>query len=778
MTRLGVSIFQELGLIYIMGSLVISYESFDLILMGEIMSRLNQRRYAPLPSFLDQDDGTSWTRIMLLQPGVSTAPIIVKTRVENIEACEPYEALSYVWGKANTVDRLIRDGAPMQIHQNLDVALRSIRFPDKARRLWVDAICIDQQNLDERANQVMIMRRIYERAARVVVWLGPHSPGVEEAFSLASQLAELRATIALHAAQDDPPVDDGARLSSAARIVSWLGSYSPGVKEAFTLASHLAELRSTVSLHATRDGTPRNNGRELSRTLVNDYIDPELPAWDHLAALFQREWWNRSWCVQEVVASSDCLARCEDIEMPMHDLLAASAFMRQRQEHIFSGSTLEFWDVVFQAKFQSERTSTTPGSIGGLLHLLASTREFGASDPRDKVFAFYGIADEGLAAEHARNSAVPNDDAGAPESLGGVISSWFGGVKAFLGIRNPEIVFDYSLSVVDVYRDAALFVIFNDRGRGLDLLSHVHHTRDVDEPLHGQCPTWVPRWFEPRALTPIGCDSWFAAGMMDLNYRKVKVRHDQNTKAFHRASSNLSSLEFLQRKYDIDHPPVRDSKSGDVLSRDGYRVDTVAKVTDIITADIKDRLAVKSLYHELFDTQLDSYETRAARYKDNSPLLNAFGVTLTACGYNRKNLSSRNKREELLVPVQTDFEAFMHAKYISDVEEGNHARVHSPEASFGDPSRFEDLAKRVCYNRRLYVTESGYLGLGPKFLQPGDVICVLQGGKIPFALRQRTGRWALVGEAYLNDLGILTGSTAWEASELEFASRIETFDIV
>jgi hypothetical protein len=61
--------------------------------------------------------------------------------------------------------------------------------------LWVDAIYINQPNLDERGTQVKIMRRIHEHAAYVIVWLGFISPCIEDAFSLASQLAEIRHAI-------------------------------------------------------------------------------------------------------------------------------------------------------------------------------------------------------------------------------------------------------------------------------------------------------------------------------------------------------------------------------------------------------------------------------------------------------------------------------------------------------------------------------------------------------------------------------------------------------
>ncbi|KAF5660278.1 heterokaryon incompatibility protein (het-6OR allele) [Fusarium heterosporum] len=60
------------------------------------------------------------------------------------------------------------------------------------------------------------------------------------------------------------------------------------------------------------------------------------------------------------------------------------------------------------------------------------------------------------------------------------------------------------------------------------------------------------------------------------------------------------------------------------------------------------------------------------------------------------------------------------------------------------------------FNRRFIVTETGYIGLGPPEVQPGDSICILLGGSVPYALRQNTdGTWCYMGESYVH--GIMDG---------------------
>lgn len=84
-----------------------------------------------------------------------------------------YEALSYVWGESSGNCTITLDGKKgVPVTDNLYAALRRLRRPDRRRVLWVDAVCIDQKNVEERNWQVQMMGRIYSNAARVVVWLG------------------------------------------------------------------------------------------------------------------------------------------------------------------------------------------------------------------------------------------------------------------------------------------------------------------------------------------------------------------------------------------------------------------------------------------------------------------------------------------------------------------------------------------------------------------------------------------------------------------------------
>ncbi|KAF2758466.1 HET-domain-containing protein [Pseudovirgaria hyperparasitica] len=87
-------------------------------------------------------------------------------------ALQPYEALSYTWGNAELVDEIEVNGKSLWITDNLHTALGYLRLPRQDRVLWIDAICINQTDLQERREQVERMGEIFRGATRVIFWLG------------------------------------------------------------------------------------------------------------------------------------------------------------------------------------------------------------------------------------------------------------------------------------------------------------------------------------------------------------------------------------------------------------------------------------------------------------------------------------------------------------------------------------------------------------------------------------------------------------------------------
>ncbi|KAH8669680.1 heterokaryon incompatibility protein-domain-containing protein [Tricladium varicosporioides] len=85
-----------------------------------------------------------------------------------------FEAVSYVWGNAKRSKSLaLPKEQQLPITESVSEALRFLVQAQKTGYLWIDQICIDQQNIAERGYQVEMMGNIYTRANRVIVWLGP-----------------------------------------------------------------------------------------------------------------------------------------------------------------------------------------------------------------------------------------------------------------------------------------------------------------------------------------------------------------------------------------------------------------------------------------------------------------------------------------------------------------------------------------------------------------------------------------------------------------------------
>lgn len=114
-------------------------------------------------------------RLAVLAPGDYDDAIVIELHIKKLsrDISTEYDALSYAWGQEMCPNRAVLNGKLISIGENLDCALRHLRHRNRKRKLWVDALCIDQINTLERNSQVQLMDRIYSTAHRVIIWLGP-----------------------------------------------------------------------------------------------------------------------------------------------------------------------------------------------------------------------------------------------------------------------------------------------------------------------------------------------------------------------------------------------------------------------------------------------------------------------------------------------------------------------------------------------------------------------------------------------------------------------------
>jgi hypothetical protein len=279
-------------------------------------------------------------RVMTLLPGDFESPIIVslsKTALADMSTLTPsLEALSYTWGPLNKRRDIIVKGnnnETLSITENLAQALKYLRHDTESRLLWIDAICINQLDLEERGRQVRLMAKIYSRARRVLLWVGPKSEDSDLAMDYISIIAS-RIKVNWETTQLYPITDE----------------------------SHWAD------------------------------HDVPLPLSDiEYAALFRfycRSWFKRLWVWQEVHLAADALLLCGDRSIRWEDVRSGVLCMGLKPRP----GTVE-WPAP-EAAFSMCVVVVEENQP--LISLLHKTKEAICSDPRDRIYALLSFLDQAI----------------------------------------------------------------------------------------------------------------------------------------------------------------------------------------------------------------------------------------------------------------------------------------------------------------------------------------------------------------------------------------------
>lgn len=124
------------------------------------------------PAFQYQPLSGRKIRILHLAPGQPGDEFVGDLLIGDLndENCE-YDALSYMWGSPEPTATIRIGHQVLPIARNLTEALQRLRYPDKTLVIWIDAICINQNDDVEKATQVPLMRRLYSNANIVRIWI-------------------------------------------------------------------------------------------------------------------------------------------------------------------------------------------------------------------------------------------------------------------------------------------------------------------------------------------------------------------------------------------------------------------------------------------------------------------------------------------------------------------------------------------------------------------------------------------------------------------------------
>jgi hypothetical protein len=314
-----------------------------------------QSKAISLPHVYRTLSGDSEIRLVSLLPSnVFEAPIDCRLEHAIIGSCKPYEALSYVWGEPHFTESITLDGHNFMITPKLATALRYLRLRRKERVLWIDAICINQQDLAERQEQVGYMRSIYSSCSSDIVWLGPGSYDRRRGG------------------------DKYSKGMKAVRRLAALAGKPGGVGAGWVNIRSCANLRHTQSL--------------IEELLRRNAV------------------WKRVWIMQEISCSPKVFL------MNGHDTLDWS--MVENIAHggdyytdldAFHGSFSHTsnlsvqWTLMFgTAKMVTNQREVTAKILRGedsLLDVLARFKHTQATDPRDKIYGLLGLVKDTIGVE-------------------------------------------------------------------------------------------------------------------------------------------------------------------------------------------------------------------------------------------------------------------------------------------------------------------------------------------------------------------------------------------
>ncbi|KAI1277316.1 heterokaryon incompatibility protein-domain-containing protein [Xylaria sp. FL0933] len=277
---------------------------------------------------------------------------LVEHRLSDDTPAQGYTALSYAWGDVKGAHMIFIGDRPLTIGHNLITALRDLRWKDRPIRLWVDALCINQEDVSERNHQVQQMRSIYSSALETIIYLG--------------------------------------------------GEQNRNVE--YSAWTFLVRRNATWAMNENGDADPDlPPGRESMTCFCGDLSDVEID-------VLQRPWFKRLWVFQEVVVSKSLSIQCGRRRIPWDDFCKTVLLSPEYHDRYgFSLRAVGRPDIV-RDMFQTRCSYQELHGMGhvlppwrsqvqaskhitlDILDLLQRTRWLKASDPRDKVFGLLGIS--------------------------------------------------------------------------------------------------------------------------------------------------------------------------------------------------------------------------------------------------------------------------------------------------------------------------------------------------------------------------------------------------
>ncbi|KAI0490358.1 HET-domain-containing protein [Xylaria cf. heliscus] len=340
---------------YVFISISKAWDSFDYV-EAQIVERLprylqrewssyQQRRpeRTELPTYRYQPLNAGSVRLLILKRS-PLYPSVIQAEIVHRPIYPPpdYEAVSYRWGSAELTEEIIVDGCRFPVTKSAFDVLLARRSVWRERTIWIDAICINQEDLQEKSEQIQLMRDIYFRASRVVSY---------------------------------PGSDWRYRLAGAFIYQLWSLSYQYNTE--------------AMDWQATPDEARSPRWRAMADLFTNEYFNR---AWviQEVAVGQKNELYVGGIYIPWMVFA-EVMQWC--FHSSRRHMLTGS---HEKERRIWRpGRTFENVAVMTTLRPEAETWTGAIGSFRDLIDLeklLYLTFNFRAADPRDKVFGLIGVA--------------------------------------------------------------------------------------------------------------------------------------------------------------------------------------------------------------------------------------------------------------------------------------------------------------------------------------------------------------------------------------------------
>jgi hypothetical protein len=113
-------------------------------------------------------------RLLLVKAGEGDQPLVGELQHASLESADrpQYETISYCWGDSTKTTTVILNDKETTVPLSSMIVLRRVRQSTQDRLVWIDALCINQRDVDERGQQVALMEDIYSSTVQNLIWLG------------------------------------------------------------------------------------------------------------------------------------------------------------------------------------------------------------------------------------------------------------------------------------------------------------------------------------------------------------------------------------------------------------------------------------------------------------------------------------------------------------------------------------------------------------------------------------------------------------------------------